>query len=113
MKMAVEFDLAVLDSKHKNYMGQEDRWEVEDLDHVVISEVNWLYDSMDFDCDVLEPFLDSDEFKKLEPSHDYHIFQYGDVSGETSYIEYGTEFDGWIFEPEVTKIQDLGKAKNE
>lgn len=104
MKIACSFDAYI--EEEKDYYG-EYKVTVEDKS-IVTSD--WLVppDCIEFDPDILESVLQTDEFKKCQPKKWYHIFAYGELNAEYSYsLEGGKEFDGWIFEEEFILISEL------
>ncbi len=97
MKIAIEFTFEILSDRKAEYQK----------DGRILSDEFFLEDAMDFEYDIYDSFIENWEELKEAKTGFYHVFQYGDVSGETSYTEYGPEFDGWIFEPEYTDVKRI------
>ena len=101
MKYAIEFQFNIWDDGKLQ----------PDYDTVgLIGEIWFLDQAYDFDYEYWDWFKDKDlnpELKVTKPGR-YHIFTYGDVSEDWSdNWEYGSEFEGFIFEPEYTKIKEI------
>lgn len=97
MRISVEFTFEILEDRKIEYQR----------DGKILSDEIWLSDSMDFEYDVFDGFIEN--WKELEKAETglYHVFQYGTVSAETSYTEYGPEFDRWLFDVDFEDVKRL------
>jgi len=99
MKYAIEFRIEIISSGLMKF-----------YDPVLVSEAHYLAEQFEFEYDYFDWWKDSDntpELRDLPPSI-YHVFEYGTFSEDWSNNwETGREFDGFIFEPEHTRIIEI------
>lgn len=102
MKIAVEFQVEIFEDGKATYPGGGS----------LVSDEYWMHDSLDFEYDIYESFIQNwDGLKDVKAGEMYHVFQYGTVHAETSYTEYGPEFDGWFFDVDVEEITKMEMPK--
>jgi len=98
-KYAVEFFFEVLDNGNIEFNSP-----------TLIGDLAYLQEAADFEYDYWNWFKDKDcnpDWKDFKVGT-YHVFAYGNVSEEWSdNWEYGREFEGFIFEPEYTRIKEV------
>ena len=99
MKYAIQFDFEIFEDGS-----------VEPMFDLVIGESPYIRESFEFASDYWDWFYDehnTPEIKGLTKG-EYHVFAYGNIGEEWSdNWEYGREFDGYICEPEYTKIEKI------
>ena len=90
----------------------EDDYTLEDF-NILYSHPN-LEGAFMFHEDLLDYFLDMDDYSNLKVNHIHRVFFVAIIHPMYSiHHEYGKEFDGWEFEILVITSEDLGEVEDD